>query len=504
MSLTAKLALSQIKNQKNRTIATILGIVLSTAMLTAVSGFVASARSMVAQVLEGASDPERYNQALFVMGCILGSIIMLASIIVVSNAFRVSAGERIAQFGILKSVGATGKQIQKTVLWEAVFLSAVGIPGGLLLGLLVEYTGVSALQNLLAFLREDDVAGASAPLNISFTVTWWMLVAAIATAFITVLLSAYFPAKKAAAIPAIQAIRATGEIKVSRKRVKTSPLIQKIFGFEGTLAAKSLRRNRRAFRATVVSLTISIILLVASGGFDGVMVSTVNAVFPQMKGNVIVQSDLYPEDTVAQIVDELEKLGYHTEVTAIDSTKNTLTIQVQTDAPGTVAKQAEEILKKYPNATGNYQNIMNVDLLNRQTKLLSQTIMLFIYGFSVMLTLIAVTGAVSTISTNVKSRAREFAVLESVGMTKEGIRKMLNLESVMCSLRSLTVGLPIGILLAFFIYKAMGIARNVPFQFPWLAVLECVLGVFIVTWITMRAAAGKLKKNSIIETIRGE
>jgi putative ABC transport system permease protein len=121
-----------------------------------------------------------------------------------------------------------------------------------------------------------------------------------------------------------------------------------------------------------------------------------------------------------------------------------------------------------------------------------------------MLTLIAVTSVISTISTNVRSRAREFAVLESVGMTKTGVKKMLNLESILCSVRSLVFGLPLGLFGAYALYRAMGLSVELTFRFPWLSVAECILGVFAVTWVTMRYSASRLKGGSIVETIRGE
>jgi putative ABC transport system permease protein len=81
---------------------------------------------------------------------------------------------------------------------------------------------------------------------------------------------------------------------------------------------------------------------------------------------------------------------------------------------------------------------------------------------------------------------------------------MLNLESVLCSVRSLILGVPLGTLGAFLLYKGMGFAADLPFVLPWLPIFECVIGVFIVTWITMMYAANRLKDGNIMETIRGE
>ena len=123
MKLTAKLAYSQLITNKGRTIWTLLGIVLSTAMITAVFGFAASGDLMLRNEI-GDNDyyASFYTTTLISMSVIFVSIIVAASVIVVSNAFRVSAGERMAQFGILKSIGATKKQIAESVVYEGFFL----------------------------------------------------------------------------------------------------------------------------------------------------------------------------------------------------------------------------------------------------------------------------------------------------------------------------------------------------------------------------------------------
>jgi putative ABC transport system permease protein len=133
-----------------------------------------------------------------------------------------------------------------------------------------------------------------------------------------------------------------------------------------------------------------------------------------------------------------------------------------------------------------------------------KVIMFFVYGFVGMLTLIALTNVISTISANVRARSGEFAVLESVGMTKRGLWRMLNLESILCSVRSLLFGVPLGIVGAYAAYRAMGLQAEVVFSFPWLAVCECALGVFVITWVTMRYAANRLRGGSIVDAIRAE
>lgn len=634
MKLTAKLALSQIKINRNRSAMTLLGIGLSSAMLTAVIGFVASAKATFDKALGYDYNNGDYNYTLVAMGTVLGAIIIAASVIVVSNAFRVSASERTRQFGILKSVGATKRQIAATVLYEGVFLSVIGIPIGIAVGLLIELIGTSVITSLLSSLSSGGTLHVDSEefLKFSFVAPPIMFAVAIVTSFGTVLLSAWFPARKAARIPAIDAIRSTGEVKLKRKNVRTSKLTQALFGFEGALAAKSLKRSRRNFRATIISLTISIVLLVVSGSFGSLMKSSTDLIFPNIDAtavadwssslNVVNGIDDYVSINTATAETIAEKLRNYknAEIYGIGGIRRYSTVLPDgTKTNGALltvdAKHYEELcktagvplgsnllinlrrevvdgkkteyvpydfskLKGKPlmfslaghepievTLTGELtrQNIsneiaymyeselavivpkcesivytwfakvedvegftqygkqvldesapkskegiqVNADCLDiadatKQMSDMINTIMFFVYGFVGMLTLIAVTSVISTISTNIRSRAREFAVLESVGMTKAGVKKMLNLESILCSVRSLVFGLPLGLIGAYGLYRGMGLSVELPFSFPLLSIAECVLGVFAVTWVTMRYSASKLKGESIVETIRGE
>jgi putative ABC transport system permease protein len=130
--------------------------------------------------------------------------------------------------------------------------------------------------------------------------------------------------------------------------------------------------------------------------------------------------------------------------------------------------------------------------------------MMFIYGFVAMLTLIGLTNVISTISTNVRLRSREFAVLRSIGMTHGGLYRMLNLESILCSVKSLVIGLPIGVTASYLIYHSIMASTDFPFEFPWIPIFQCIIAVFFITWIIMRYSASRLRGGNIVEAIRLE
>jgi putative ABC transport system permease protein len=590
------LALSQLKIKRTRTAMTLLGISLSTAMLAAVYGYAESAKTAIYNAM---GRNLGYHAVILAVGVVLGGIVITASIVVVSNSFRVSAGERRRQFGILKSVGATKKQIAQIILYEGIFLSVIGIPVGILVGLLVELLGTTVVTGAFRALSEDNVLNLDAAFP--FVVTPWMFVVAIIASFGTVLLSAWLPARKAAKTPAIDAIRQKGEVKATAKSVRTSKLTRVFFGFEGALAAKSLKRSRRNFRATVVALTISIVMLIAASSFGTQIKATTNVVWQNVDATAAGQyySNIEPIDpeTVRGVTRKLREYpGVEIFGVGVRSESNTVSyITVDDDhyaklceavgvPPGanilinyrqervdgkykvSAPHSLEEARGKYPDvqldgelkgarvpeeikffattelcllvpeyAANNYYWFANTrnsaafrdycekvlkeqisvpedseiwlhsfDLSgeSKNVNTIVNTIMFFVYGFVGMLTLIALTNVISTVSANVRSRSREFAVLESVGMTKDGIRKMLNLESVLCSARSLTLGLPLGVAAAYMVYNGLGIAVEFPFEFPWLAMLACVAGVFAVTWLTMRFAANRLKSGNVIDAIR--
>ncbi|MBQ6898281.1 MAG: ABC transporter permease, partial [Clostridia bacterium] len=164
---------------------------------------------------------------------ILIGLIVFGSVSLIYNSFSISVSERTRQFGILKSIGATKKQIRKTVLYEAAVLCIIGIPAGLVagcLGIAVTFHFLSdSISTILADLTNLELKFKFSPVAI-------MLASLIG--FVTVIISAYIPARKAIKIDPIDTVRQTNEIKIRRKSVIVSPLTGKIFGFEATLSSK--------------------------------------------------------------------------------------------------------------------------------------------------------------------------------------------------------------------------------------------------------------------------
>lgn len=221
--------------------------------------------------IQGKSTNENYMSVLTNMGIILIAIIMAASISLIYNAFSISISERTKQFGLLKSIGATKKQIRRSVLFEAFSLCIVGIPLGVGSGLL----GIGITLHFVGKLLQPLITEASS-LQLELTISWWAILAAVVVAVITVLISAMIPARRAVKMPAIQALRESNEIRLSGKKLRTSKFVYRFFGFEGMLANKNFKRNRRKHRMTVISLAVSVILFLGTSSFSNYMVKSMS------------------------------------------------------------------------------------------------------------------------------------------------------------------------------------------------------------------------------------
>jgi len=452
------------------------------------------------------------------------------------------------------------------------------------------------------------------------------------------MLSAWFPAKRAADIPAINTIRGIGEVNVKNKKVLFGGLIGTLFKTEGLLAIRFLKRSKRNFRATVISISFSVMLFVATGALfsqlnraadiawggyftaefsiwqnqneeDAIDMNFVNEItrrFQDFLGEaesvffIGSDQDTYVANLNASMITreltEAESYWwipyqYRVFIVSVDSERHTelavlagvspdsnilinhaeirfsngrrmefvpfnfqnqtLTFENTRDGDDReVALHGELRGSQVPaeimfHATPNLITVLMPNEINDSIRWLTDTsdatafleyaaelneefriswfagtsffnmqvareneramvnlMMILTFGFVGILTAIGLTNVISTISENVRTRAKEFAMLQSVGMTREGIKKMLRLEAILCSVKALLIGLPVGSLASYGLHQAVGLSATFPYTLPWLPILASVIGVFIITWITMQIAANKLKNRNIIETIR--
>lgn len=246
----------------------------------------------------GLSGDQLFNTMLYAIGAILILLIMIGSVLLIYNAFTISLGERTQQFGILMSVGATEKQLRHAVVFEGLVISLIGIPLGILVG-------IPSVQLVILLVAKNfsNVMYDNVPLTLSVSLPALLIAAAVS--LLTILISAYIPAKKAASVPIMTCIRQNDTIKVDAKAVRTSPRIERLCGLEGTLAVKNFQRNKRRYRSIILSLALSVILFVSASVFGGALDQITQHSTVQMDGDIAFYTQEMTEDDFFQLADQL-------------------------------------------------------------------------------------------------------------------------------------------------------------------------------------------------------
>lgn len=202
--------------------------------------------------LEGMPLDDAMIKSLFAVAVIVTLIIITSSVFCIRNLFLISTTEKVKQYGVLASVGATRKQIKKSVLFEALLMGLVGIPLGLILGLLATFILIKVCNWLLVDLSSMF------NLTLIFNVSPWAIIISVILSIITIYLSALKSARMAARLAPLDAIRSTADIKVDSKKVKCPKIISKIFKIGGTISYKNMKRNKKKYKTAIVSIFLCV------------------------------------------------------------------------------------------------------------------------------------------------------------------------------------------------------------------------------------------------------
>ncbi len=211
-----------------------------------------------------AIDPDNSSvMSLLPMCIVILAIIMIVSVALIYNAFGMSYAEKVRYLGMLSSVGATKKQKRNSVFFEGLVLGGIGIPIGFGAGVLGIWITLSLLGNKI--IESGMINGAESG-DFNVVVPLYAVVCILVLSVITIFISIIRPAVKTSSITPIDAIRQTNEIKV-KKRIRTPRIVRKIFGYEGELAHKNLKRNGRKSRIITVSIALSVIMFLSCNYF---------------------------------------------------------------------------------------------------------------------------------------------------------------------------------------------------------------------------------------------
>lgn len=210
-------------------------------------------------------------------------IIVVASVFCIKNSFDISISEKIKQYGILKSIGATKSQIKKTVYYEAFIVGFIGIVLGLILGQIVVYI----LIKLMNILVSEELSGGKL---LVYSFSWLSIAISTILGIVTVYFSARNCARKASNVSAIDLIRNTNEITIKKDKLKTNKLVDKIFGIGGTISYKNLKRNNKKYRTTVISIIVSVAVFIGMSSFMEYMFKAIENNFVAQEYDITIRT----------------------------------------------------------------------------------------------------------------------------------------------------------------------------------------------------------------------
>ena len=555
---------------------------------------------------------------------VIMAIIIIASVMLIYNAFGISVSERSRYLGMLASVGATKAQKRRSVYFEGAVLGAFGIPLGFLAGI----GGMAVTFRLLEpVFAKSGLNYENTHFTLSFP--WWIIPVIALLSIITIAISAYIPARRASRTTPIDALRQNNDVRVKARKLRSPILVRKIFGYEGELAYKNMKRNGRKSRIITSSLALSIVLFLsvysfcdmfseatrlsaqnpyqvyayvdlqdadrfreevsALGNFDKMY--SVNATYgmglttakdnfvngydrmfsseeggfplylcyvddndfnamceenginpkPFYKGNSMVVmncmehtssaakifSDSIIGTTFSSTKDANDPLTGYT-VGALVPYRSTsyvynlaAPVYVMAFAPVSAAnltgvymigfettqheafsEDVQDILEN-----GNYADSGVMDMVSSIEMMNSTTLIMqvFLYGFITLMALISVANIFNTVSTSIDLRRKEFAMLKSVGVTPKGFNRMLRFESLFYGLKALIFGLPLGLLCSYFMQQILVSGSfDIAFYPDWRVYLGVTLVVFLIVGMSMWYATSKVKKDTIVETLKTE
>lgn len=216
-------------------------------------------------------------KALFTVATVVALIIILTSVYCIKNSFNISITEKIRQYGMLASVGATRRQIKSSVKTEAAMLGVVGIPVGTMSGILASLILVKVVNALSAGWLN---------FALSFHTSMPALILAVILSIATIYFSATGSARRAAKVTPLEAIRNTKEIKIKSAKLKTPAIIGRIWGIGGVISYKNIKRNNKKYRTTVTSIVICSVTFIVISYFMSMAFSVVGMSYASADYNI--------------------------------------------------------------------------------------------------------------------------------------------------------------------------------------------------------------------------
>ena len=253
---------------------------------------------------------------LYAVSGVVIFIIIFASVFCIRNSIAIATTEKMKMYGMLSSIGATKKQIKENVIFESLILGLIGIPLGIISGIFAVFVLIKTINAIGGeyFLENMD--------GIVVKITILPIVLSALLGIITIYLSAISSARKASKVNPIELLRNADEIKIKAKKLKTPKIISKIFKTGGELAYKNLKRSKKKYRTTVISLVISIFIFITMNVLVINMFNFSSNYYKEYDYNV----KLYISDAELSDVDKIKNSNFINECFVLYENKNNLKI----------------------------------------------------------------------------------------------------------------------------------------------------------------------------------
>ena len=247
--------------------------------------------------LYGESTYGNIMKSMITMIIIMLSLVSIGCIVVIYNSFAISVMERKKEFGLLSSIGATKKQLSYTVFFEALIEGTIGI----ILGIGGAYIGIGTVILII-----NNLIGDILVLKLNLVTNIMFIIIPVIFMILVIFISALVPSRRAAKVSPIEAIRQNDDIKINKKKIKTGKLVNKLFGIEGEIALKNIKRNKKKYRVTIVSLFISIVLFISFSSYMNYTIDTASSVMGEVPYDY--QISYFGDDNDIDALDKISEI----------------------------------------------------------------------------------------------------------------------------------------------------------------------------------------------------
>ena len=247
--------------------------------------------------LYGESTYGNIMKSMITMIIIMLSLVSIGCIVVIYNSFAISVMERKKEFGLLSSIGATKKQLSYTIFFEALIEGTIGI----ILGIGGAYIGIGTVILII-----NNLIGDILVLKLNLVTNIVFIIIPVIFMILVIFISALVPSRRAAKVSPIEAIRQNDDIKINKKKIKTGRLVNKLFGIEGEIALKNIKRNKKKYRVTIVSLFISIVLFISFSSYMNYTIDTASSVMGEVPYDY--QISYFGDDNDIDALDKISEI----------------------------------------------------------------------------------------------------------------------------------------------------------------------------------------------------